>query len=267
MQTEAILSKMLLAHQSPVQAYAEAGTHLWHLNAQIGKQMTLVSSGLWTCKACRETFTTLFRMGCCKRCFFESPVAGEAILRPELSTAHLGQADRDLAYESQYQLQPHVVYLADTGSIKVGVTRKEQRYTRWMDQGASRARIIAITANRYEAGAIEVALKERFTDKTSWRQMLGGIQSPLNLELEAMEARVFFPDSLVNYFKPDGEEIAINYPAEAIHKCTALRLSNNQQIEGVLRGIRGQYLVLSGNRVFNVRGHEGAHVYWGFTNL
>ncbi len=262
MQTEGILSKMLLAFQTPIQVYAEAGAHLLHLNGQIGKPLALESRGVWSCKSCEETFTSLFRMGCCKKCFFESPMAGDSILRPELSTAHLGQADRDLAYEARYQLQPHVVYLADSGGLKVGVTRKSQRHTRWMDQGASRVRVIAETSNRYEAGVIEVALKAHYSDKTSWRHMLAGVQSGENLADEARRAATFFPDDVAHFFTPDGEEVTLQYPADKVPKVTSVKLEAYQRLEGVLAGIRGQYLLFSDGRVINIRAHEGAHVTW-----
>ena len=262
MQTEGILSKMLLAFQTPIQVYAKAGTHLLHLNGQIGKPLALESAGIWSCKACQETFTSLFRMGCCKRCFFESPLAGDSILRPELSTAHLGQADRDLDYEARYQLQPHVVYLADSGGLKVGVTRHAQRHTRWMDQGASRVRVIAETTNRYEAGLIEVALKNHYSDKTSWRHMLAGVQSGENLAEEALRASQFFPEEAANFFVPEGEEVTLTYPFEGAPKVTSVKLEAYQRLEGILAGIRGQYLLFSDGRVINIRAHEGAHVRW-----
>jgi hypothetical protein len=84
-------------------------------------------------------------MGFCKECFFESPYASETILRPELSTAHLGIEERDLEVEKEIQLQPHIVYLAYTGDVKVGVTRETQVPTRWIDQGATFALPIART--------------------------------------------------------------------------------------------------------------------------
>ena len=262
MQTEGILSKMLLAFQTPIQVYAEAGAHLLHLNSQIGKPLALESTGTWSCKACQETFTSLFRMGCCKRCFFESPMAGDSILRPELSTAHLGQADRDLDYEARYQLQPHVVYLADSGGLKVGVTRQTQRHTRWMDQGASRVRVITETTNRYEAGVIVVALKNHYSDKTSWRHMLAGVQSGENLAEEALRASQFFPEEAANFFVPEGEEVTLTYPSEGAPKVTSVKLEAYQRLEGILAGIRGQYLLFSDGRVINIRAHEGAHVRW-----
>ena len=43
---------------------------------------------------------------------------------------------------------------------------------RWMDQGARQAVILLETPNRYLAGEAEVALKDHFTDKTSWQAML-----------------------------------------------------------------------------------------------
>lgn len=104
--------------------------------------------------------------------FFEIPSAGDWIMRPELSTAHLDKEDRDLDYEKRVQLQPHVVYLANSSNVKVGVTRKSQIPTRWIDQGAHEAIEIVEVPNRYLAGITEVSLKEYVADKTNWRNML-----------------------------------------------------------------------------------------------
>jgi len=84
----------------------------------------------------------------------------------------LDKEDRDLEFEKKMQLQPHIVYLANSSSIKVGVTRKSQVPTRWIDQGAHEAIEIVEVPNRYLAGITEVALKEFVSDKTSWRKML-----------------------------------------------------------------------------------------------
>lgn len=58
--------------------------------------------------------------------FFEVPQAADWVMRPELSKAHLGIEERDLSYEKEMQLQPHIVYLANSSEVKVGVTRKSQ---------------------------------------------------------------------------------------------------------------------------------------------
>ena len=93
-------------------------------------------------------------------------------MKPELSTAHLGKEDRDLEFEKKMQLKPHIVYLANSSDVKVGVTRKSQVPTRWIDQGAHEAIEIVEVPNRYLAGITEVALKQYVSDKTNWRKML-----------------------------------------------------------------------------------------------
>src|SRR5690606_32085347 len=100
------------------------------------------------------------------------PQAADWITKPELSTAHLDQEDRDLEYEKKVQLKPHIVYLANSSNVKVGVTRKTQVPTRWIDQGAHEAIEIVEVPNRYLAGITEVALKDHVADKTNWRKML-----------------------------------------------------------------------------------------------
>ena len=64
------------------------------------------------------------------------------------------------------------MYLALSSNVKVGVTRKTQVPTRWIDQGASFALEIVEAPNRYLAGITEVALKKHISDKTNWRKML-----------------------------------------------------------------------------------------------
>ncbi len=102
-------------------------------------------------------------------------------MKPELSTAHLDIEDRDLDYEKRVQLQPHIVYLALSSEVKVGVTRKTQVPTRWIDQGAVQAIPIVEVPNRYLAGITEVALKNHFADKTNWQKMLKNECRPVSI--------------------------------------------------------------------------------------
>src|SRR5690606_40303969 len=143
---------------------------LINMNQLIGKKLKLRLIG-YQCVNCGND-EKLYRMGFCKKCFFESPYASGTIIRPELSTAHLGIAERDLQVEQEIQLVPHVVYLAYTGEVKVGVTRFTQLPTRWIDQGATFSLPIAKTTNSYEAGMIQVALTEHLPDKTNYKKML-----------------------------------------------------------------------------------------------
>ena len=122
---------------------------------------------------CRLANEPIFRQGFCKRCFFDLPQAADWIIRPELSTAHLDQEDRDLEYEKRVQLQPHIVYLANSSNVKVGVTRKSPRFQRvgLIRVLMRRLKLLRLLIS-YLAGVTEVALKSHVADKTNWRKML-----------------------------------------------------------------------------------------------
>ena len=119
------------------------------------------------CVICQRTVSRLFAQGFCYHCFQNSSENSECIIRPELCQAHHGRG-RDPEWEERHHNQPHHVYLANSGGLKVGVTRSTQVPTRWMDQGASEATILATTPNRYLAGVIEVHFKSLLSDKTNW---------------------------------------------------------------------------------------------------
>ena len=164
------LTKMQTELGNPIQYYLVFENSFLNVNQLLGKDIEIVFDG-FQCLNCRKE-KKIFRQGFCYDCFYSSPAVGDWIMKPELSTAHLGIADRDLDYESRVQLQPHIVYFASSSEIKVGVTRNTQVPTRWIDQGAEQALAIVEVPNRYLAGITEVALKSHFADKTNWRKML-----------------------------------------------------------------------------------------------
>ena len=96
---------------------------------------------------CQKYFLT-FGENFCYNCYWTLPQASQSIFKPELCTAHLNIEERDLAWEKNFQLAPHYVYIANSSGIKVGITRKTQGITRWIDQGASQAIILAEVPNR-----------------------------------------------------------------------------------------------------------------------
>lgn len=148
-----------------VNYYLNLHNQLLVMNQCLNKSLELQFKG-YSCLQCQSS-EAIFRQGFCKKCFFESPQAGDWIMRPELSKAHLDIEDRDLVYEKKVQLQPHIVYLALSSHLKVGITRKSQVPTRWIDQGAHQAMALLEVPNRYLAGVGEVALKAHFSDKTN----------------------------------------------------------------------------------------------------
>lgn len=235
------------------------------INSLLGREITIEFINEKYCASCGNQFKDLYRMGFCKNCFFTSPQAGESIIRPELSRAHEDVADRDLAFEKGYQLQPHIVYLANSGGLKVGVTREAQIPTRWIDQGASEAIVFAKTTNRYEAGIIEVAMKNHVADKTAWQRMLKNEDPPLDLVREKEQLAPNMPDDLKQFLTDDKETVKLEYPVQHYPtKVKGINLDKNPEIKAVLQGIRGQYLMFEGGGALNVRAHTGFRVKVSF---
>lgn len=250
------LHKMLTEYNQPIRYYLNLKDNFVDVNQSIGKKIYLehISN---ECNSCGLD-KPIFRMGFCKNCFYTSPKASPSIINPELSKAHLGIADRDLAFEKSFQLQPHIVYLALSGGLKVGVTRQKQVPTRWIDQGASCAIILAETPNRFEAGQIEVLLKESFSDKTNWQRMLKNQNPEVDLLQTKQEIKDKLPAEQLEMFCENDKVWNFIYPVENYpEKVKSVNLNKVKSFEGILKGIKGQYLIFEDNSVFNVRNHEG----------
>lgn len=230
------------------------------LNALIGKKISITSSQKFRCQSCRNFVKKLFAQGFCYNCFLNSAEASPCIINPELCEGHLGKG-RDVEWEQKNHVQPHVVYLAMASAVKVGVTREKQIPTRWIDQGASFAIKLAEVPYRKLAGDIEVALKNVFTDKTSWQAMLKNELGDYDLVEEKWKCEGLLPGDLSQYMSEDDEITEINYPVfEFPKKVTSLSLDKTPTIEGVLSGIKGQYLIFDDGRVMNIRKHDGYYV-------
>lgn len=256
MQFQGQILKMMTQNAKPIQYYLNLTNDLINMNQLIGKKIKIKHVG-FECVNCGND-EKIYRMGFCKKCFFESPYASESIIRPELSKAHLGVGERNLEVEQSIQLAPHIVYLSYTGDVKVGVTRETQIPTRWIDQGATFALQIAKTDNRYEAGMIEVAMKEHLADKTNWRKMLeDDYEDDLDLADFREKIKDYFPDEFKNFYSNQEEIVKLDFPYEAPEKIISVSLEKKPEFEGVLRGIKGQYLSFEGGEFINVRSHEG----------
>ena len=251
------LNKMITMHENPVRYALSIGDDMLSVNGLIDKQIDINFTHKHFC-FCEKTVDKVFRNNFCYECFFNNPAAGDAIFRPELSTAHLGIGDRDLEFEQRYQLQPHVVYLANSGGLKVGVTRQAQKLTRWMDQGANSTIVLAETTNRYEAGQIEVALKDFVSDKTHWQRMLKNHIEEIDLVAEKTRLIKELPKELQKFASANNEVYNFVYPVEEYpQKVKSVNLSKDDSFSGKLVGIKGQYLIFDQGGVLNVRSHEG----------
>lgn len=259
MQYEGVLKKMQTEIGNPIQYYMLFDSDFLNINQVLDKNIK-IEFIKFQCLNCGND-RPIYRQGFCKSCFFEIPSAGDWIMRPELSTAHLDQEDRDLAYEKKVQLQPHIVYLANSSNVKVGVTRKGQIPTRWIDQGAHEAIEIVEVPNRYLAGITEVALKDYVGDKTNWRTMLTNTVVNENLLEWREKLKLYIPEEALPYYLENKIETQLEFPVlQYPSKVKSLNLSKTPSFKGKLKGIKGQYLIFEDNTVFNVRGSEGYYV-------
>ena len=256
MQFSGQILKMISQNGKPIQYYLNLKNDLINMNQLFGKNIYIKHIG-YQCVNCGND-EKIYRMGFCKKCFFESPYASDTIIRPELSTAHLGIAERDLDVEKEIQLVPHIVYLAYTGDVKVGVTRESQIPTRWIDQGATFALPIAVTENRYEAGMIELELKKHIADKTNPKKMLlDDYEDTLDLIDFRNKIAAYFPNDFKKFAVTEDNVIRLDFPYEKPEKINVFTLDKKSEFSGVLKGIKAQYLYFEGGDFINVRGHEG----------
>ena len=261
MHYEGVLRKMQTEHADPVQYLLNFKDDLLIMNQLIGRKIKIQFDG-YECLNCHKN-KKIFRQGFCYDCFRSSPKVGDWIMKPELSKAHLDEEDRDLEYEKKVQLQPHIIYIANSSNPKVGVTRRSQVPTRWIDQGAHEAVVIAEVPNRYLAGIGEVALKEHLSDKTKWRQMLQNKRDEVDMMELSKEMTQYLPDEVQEHINKEPELWQIEFPVNSYpDKIKSLNLEKKPVHEGVLNGIKGQYLIFEDNTVFNIRNSEGYVTTW-----
>ena len=234
--------------------------------ACIGRHIRLGATGKIHCTVSGRSIRKTYGDGMSYEAFQSSPLAVESIIRPELSRIHEGVALRDAEWEEAHHNQPHVVYLSLTSGVKVGVTRETNVPSRWIDQGASGAIVLARTPYRQLAGLIEVDMKSHFMDKTQWRGMLtAGNPDPdfiteqlLAAKEEAYEA---CPLDFEDFLEEDDSVTILTFPGTQFpERVTSVNLTKTPELEGKLTAIKGQYLIFDDGRVFNVRRHSGFRV-------
>ncbi len=243
--------------EDPVEYRLPIGDELLNMNKLIETDIKLEFDGSIVCIKCDKPTNKSFGQGFCYPCFRSAPEASECVLRPELCRAHEGEA-RDMEWAERNCLQEHVVYLAKSSVIKVGITRGTQVPTRWIDQGASEALVFARTPNRYTAGLVEVAMKSFLTDRTNWRRMLKNEINTDNLVDRKQEVLEKLDASLREFVTEDDAPVVIDYPVISFpEKVKSVGFDKIPCIEGKLLGIKGQYLLLDEDRVLNMRKHQG----------
>ena len=242
-----------------IQYHLPIGNEKVHMNALIGKKIQFVYEGLINCVICAKKTKSSFGQGSCYSCFMNAPQNAPCILKPELCQAHLGKG-RDVVWENTNHNKEHIVYLAKSSAIKIGVTG-DFPLTRWIDQGASEAILLAKVPYRQLAGEIEVLLKDYYTDKTNWRRMLKNEISTIDLIEEKENCYEYLPEEYHEFIDETDEVFTINFPTKEYPKSIkSVGFDKVPIIESTLKGIKGQYLFLENNQVLNMRKHTGYYL-------
>ncbi len=229
------------------------------MNDLVGSEINLKWTGKINCINCGKSIKKTYGQGFCYNCFMGAPAAAPCIVRPEICEAHLGKG-RDPEWEEEHHNQPHKVYLAQTSSVKVGVTRSTQVPTRWIDQGAWRAIVIAETPYRALAGSLEVELKQYISDRTDWRKMLIDERGEESISDMVKELCSFLPEDLASSCVEE-KRATFSYPvAEYPDKVKSIKLEKVKEIKKKLTGIRGQYLYFNQSDVINLRKYSGYEI-------
>jgi hypothetical protein len=261
MKMQGALLKMRSEINDPIKYFLKLNDQEVYMNDLVNKEISITYLDEIHCVRCGRATNKSFHQGYCFPCFRTAPETDDCILRPEMCKAQDG-ISRDMEWSKQNCLQDHIVYLAISSGLKVGITRLSQVPTRWIDQGASKAIKIAQVPNRYTAGIIEVSLKKHFADKTNWRNMLinkvDTVTSLLEMKIKAKE---IVKKEFIKYFIDDNSITELNFPViEYPEKVNSFSFDKENTITGKLMGIKGQYLIFDGGRVLNIRKHNGYEV-------
>ncbi len=256
------LSKMKAHLEAPVQYAFRLGDEEVPVNPLVGKHLRLEYLGAIHCTHCGRKTKTSFSQGYCYPCMQKLAQCDVCIMSPEKCHYDAGTC-REPSWGEQFCMTDHIVYLANSSGVKVGITRSSQVPTRWIDQGATQALPILRVATRQQSGFVEDLLRTRVADKTNWRALLKGDAAPV--DLPAIREQLF--DSCgagiaelqqrfgLQAIQPlnDAEVLDIRYPIEAYPaKITSFNLDKQPLAEGTLLGIKGQYLMFD-TGVINIR--------------
>ena len=196
-----------------------------------------------------------FGGGFCYPCFMSLPQADMCVMKPETCHYHLGTC-RDPEWGEKNCMVPHTVYLANSSGLKVGITREKIPEVRWMDQGAVQAIPLGTVKTRLDSGKVEMAIKQHVSDKTNWRKMLKNEVDLADLEEKRKELSEHIPND-IDFEVSDAEPTNINYPVEEYPvKIKSFNLDKDPNVSGVLKGIKGQYLIFDAG-VINLRKYAG----------
>lgn len=232
------------------------------VNSLLQKKIRIRYMGEINCTHCGKKTKKSFSQGYCYPCFKRLPQCDSCIMSPEKCHYNAGTC-RDSVWGERHCFVPHTVYLANSSGVKVGITRATQVPTRWIDQGAIQAMPIFKVQTRLQSGLVERIYGEHISDRTNWRTMLKGEVELIDLEKKRDQMLAQCLDEItalqevhgIQSIQPihDSKTLLIEYPViQYPKKIVTHNLDKTPLVEGVLLGIKGQYLIFD-NGVINMR--------------
>ena len=265
---QGFIRKMVTQLNQPVRYQLPLSEQLIDLNPLIGHSITLRYTGQIACVHCQRKTKKSFSQGYCYPCFKALAQCDMCIMKPETCHYKVGTC-RDPEWGQSFCMQPHIVYLANSSGVKVGITRQTQIPTRWIDQGATQALPILKVSSRYLSGLVEVIIAQHVSDKTSWQKMLKGQAVSVDLTVKRDELLAECEQQIAALIQQFGKEsveflheemIEIEFPIETYPvKVKSFNFDKTPEVSGILQGIKGQYLLLDSG-VINLRKFSGYEV-------
>jgi hypothetical protein len=228
------------------------------LNPLLGKKVSLEYLGDIHCLQCGRVTRKSYAQGYCYPCMKKLARCDSCIIKPELCHYAEGTC-REPEWGKSQCFIPHVVYLANSSGLKVGITRAHHTLNRWIDQGAFQALPLLTVVDRLTSGQVEVLLKKQLNDRTDWRKMLRG--EPPKVDLLAQRQRLQQEyGELPGTWGTVDKVTTVRYPVLAYpDKVRSHNLEKEPLLEGTLLGIKGQYLIFD-QAVINIRKYTGYRV-------
>lgn len=266
------IAKMKAELGSPVSYQLPVDKVLIDMNALIGENITLSFNGVIHCQHCGKKTKKSYAQGYCYPCMTTLAQCDNCIMSPEKCHFSAGTC-REPDWAETHCMIEHIVYLANSSGIKVGITRHSQVPTRWIDQGAVQALPIFRTQSRLLSGLVEVIFKQHIADKTDWRKMLRNeigiidLVSERDRLFEETDKELMALASIhgINAIQRiDHAEVTnIHYPVTVYpEKVSSLCFDKTPEISGKLMGIKGQYLMLDCG-VINLRKYTSYYLNIG----
>ena len=231
----------------------------------LGQEIVLNWTGKMTCLGCDKVINKTFQNGYCFNCFRTKASCDLCILKPERCHYHLGTC-REPEWGLAHCFKEHVVYLANSTGLKVGISRQSNIPQRWIDQGAKEACVLLTCSNRLISGKIEVFLAQELSDRTKWQQLLKGVETPVDLKTAHQQWQSHIKNHLADVGVDakdvtwkDFELMEIHYPIHAyVSQAKSIKLAAGENALGQLLGVKGQYLLFEqgGLNMRNLLGYQ-----------